>query len=136
MWRRLKQLGVAQIGDGLVGLPQTEETREQLDWVAEQVIEADGQATVWVAQPTLRADAQSLAATMTEARNAEYEELIAEISAADSPADHRTVARWRRELRRIDRRDHFGADRRDIAHAAISDHVAPAPPATVSEGSK
>src|SRR5262249_54104107 len=51
IWRKLKRLGVAQLGDGLVGLPADARTREQLEWVAEDVTEAGGSAGVWLARP-------------------------------------------------------------------------------------
>src|SRR5262249_58609323 len=51
IWRKLKRLGVAQISDGLVALPADARTREQLEWIAEEIVEADGTASVWLAQP-------------------------------------------------------------------------------------
>ena len=45
VWRKLKRLGVAQLGDGLVALPADARTREQLDWVADEVTEAGGTAS-------------------------------------------------------------------------------------------
>ena len=47
VWRQLRRLGVAQLGDGLVALPADARTREQLEWLAESVREADGTAGVW-----------------------------------------------------------------------------------------
>src|SRR5215210_1117522 len=41
VWRRLKRLGVAQIGDGLVALPADARTQEQLEWLAEEIAEAN-----------------------------------------------------------------------------------------------
>lgn len=119
IWRRLKDLGVVQIGDGLVALPDNDQTREQLEWVAAQVIEADGEAIVWTASPTTRADSDRLIAEQRAARNAEYEALQSEIAGATRSVDTRTVARWRRELRRITRRDHFNAASRDATEAAL-----------------
>jgi hypothetical protein len=49
LWRRLKRLGVVQIGDGLVGLPLDSRTLEALEWVAEDVLEAGGEAAIWLA---------------------------------------------------------------------------------------
>ena len=40
VWRRLRRLGVAQLLDGLVALPLDARTKEQLEWVAEQVADA------------------------------------------------------------------------------------------------
>ncbi len=36
VWRKLQRLGVAQIGDGVVTLPEDARTREQLEWIAER----------------------------------------------------------------------------------------------------
>ena len=52
VWRKLKRLGVAQLSDGLVGLPDDARTREHLEWIAQEVREAGGQAGVWLAEPT------------------------------------------------------------------------------------
>ncbi len=49
VWRKLRKLGVAQIGDGLVGLPTGPRSREQLEWVAEEVTDAGGAAGMWLA---------------------------------------------------------------------------------------
>jgi hypothetical protein len=52
IWRKLKRLGVAQLGDGLVGLPADARIREQLEWMAEDVTEAGGSAGGgWPARP-------------------------------------------------------------------------------------
>ena len=55
LWRRLKRLGVAQLSDGLVALPADARTREQLEWLADDVVEAAGTAGLWVARPTTAA---------------------------------------------------------------------------------
>lgn len=122
VWRQLKDLGVAQVGDGLVALPNDARTKERLEWVAAKVLEADGEAIVWIATPSGRRHSDSLAQQMRTARNCEYAELLSEINAADR-AGQRTIQRWRREWRRIDRRDYFRAPLRDQARLAIADLV-------------
>lgn len=121
IWRKLKDLGVAQVGDGLVALPKDARTKEHLEWVAAKVIEASGEAIVWVATPTPRRQSDELARQLRHDREAEYAELLAEIAEAGSDADPRSVARWRREWRRIDRRDYFRSDGRDAARLAIDE---------------
>ncbi len=128
VWRKLKDLGVAQVGDGLVGLPHDARTREHLDWIAARVAEADGEAIVWVATPATRRDSAALARQMRDARSEEYQALVAEITEHGDDADRRTVARWRRALRRIDRRDYFRSPGRDRARLEI-ERVAAAHPA-------
>src|SRR5918995_240816 len=51
VWRKLRRLGVVQLVDGLVALPADARTKEQLEWIAEEVLEAGGEATVWGGQP-------------------------------------------------------------------------------------
>lgn len=123
VWRRLKQLGIAQLGDGLVALPANARSREHLEWVAEQVLEADGEATVWIAKPTSRNDTDRLKQQLVEARDLEYRELLAEVGAAETPVDPRTRDRWRRQWRSIDRRDYFRSDLRVETQVAIDEAV-------------
>lgn len=124
VWRKLKDLGVAQLGDGLVALPHDARTKEHLEWVAAQVIEAGGDATVWLATTGSRRDSAHIAQQMREARDDEYRELVDEITSADEPVDARTVARFRRQWRRIDRRDYFRSRLRDRARVSLADLVA------------
>lgn len=130
IWRKLKQLGVAQLGDGLVALPADARTRERLEWVAQDVTEASGTAWVWLAQPTSRAQEQQLAASMAHARAAEYAALRDEATAAaalsGSPRAS-ALRRLRAELRRINRRDYFPPAERDQAKTAIEALIEPAP---------
>ena len=51
-------------------------------------------------------------------RTAEYIALTEEVTNDDS-ADRRTLARWRREYRQIEKRDHFASDGGDRARLAI-----------------
>jgi hypothetical protein len=143
VWRKLKRLGVAQLGDGLVALPADARTRELLEWVAEDVTEAGGTAGVWLAQPTTQAQERLLAAAMASARAEEYATVRDEaLAAADLAAPVRTTAlrRLRAELRRITRRDYFPPPERDQARAAVETLADPAggqpveaPSATVTE---
>src|SRR3954454_2358524 len=76
LWRRLKRLGVAQLGDGLVALPADARTREQLEWAADAALAAGGTAGVWLARATTRAQGRELAQAMNAARAREYEFLV------------------------------------------------------------
>lgn len=117
IWRKLNQLGVAKIGDGLVALPNDARTKEHFEWLAAQIDEANGEAIVWVASTVRRRQSEALAKQMRDARDAEYQRLLDELTSA--PLDSRTVGRWRREWRRIDRRDYFRAPLREDARIAI-----------------
>ncbi len=124
LWRRLKRLGVAQLADGLVALPADADTREQLEWLADDVLAANGTAGVWLARPTSGAQERELATALAGARAAEYQELIAQCRAAAEadPAERaRAVRRLRGEWRAIGRRDFFPPPERDLAAAALRD---------------
>jgi hypothetical protein len=124
VWRKLKRLGIAQISDGLVALPCDARTREQLEWIADEVTEAGGSAAIWLARPASVAQERSLAAGMAEARAAEYRAVITQArqaSGADETSAAAAAGRLRAELRRIARRDYFPPPERDQAHAAAQD---------------
>jgi hypothetical protein len=122
LWRRLRALGVAQLGDGLVALPADSRTREQLEWLASEVEEAGGEASVWVAEPSSAKQGRGLAEQMQLAVAAEYLELVESARAAlkaESGPRKRRLAKLRRDLRRIRRRDYFPPAERDEARAAV-----------------
>jgi len=122
LWRTLRRLGAVQLLDGLVALPADGRTREQLEWLADEVLEAGGEASVWLGQPGSAGQERALAQRMQAAIADEYITLIAQArSAMATPAGarKRTLGRLRRELRRIRRRDYFPAPERDAASAAV-----------------
>src|SRR4051812_9995236 len=63
-WQKLKRLGVAQLAEGLAALPADARTREQLDWIADEVIDAGGTAGVWIAHPASTNQEHELARAM------------------------------------------------------------------------
>jgi hypothetical protein len=122
VWRKLKRLGVAQLADGLVALPADARTREQLEWIADEITESGGEASIWLARPASAAQERDLAHRMATARAGEYTAVTAEAEAATAVGSRearRTGERLRAELRRIGRRDYFPPPERDGAHTAV-----------------
>ena len=122
VWRKLRRLGVAQVLDGLVALPADARTREQLEWIAQEVLAADGDAAIWLARPSSRAQERALVQQMTESVAADYAEVIAaarEARRLDDATRARTVTRLRRELGRIRPRDFFPPPARERAQQAV-----------------
>jgi hypothetical protein len=110
LWRSLRRLGVVQLADGLVALPLDARTKEQLEWLADEVIEAGGEASIWIAEAGSAAQDRALAARMAEAVAAEYRAVGAAARAARSATvatRRRMLRRLRRELRSIRARDYF-----------------------------
>ncbi len=127
LWRKLRRLGAAQVLDGLTALPLDARNREQLEWLADEVIEAGGEATIWVGELTSAAQERELATRMAEAVAAEYRALIDDATAARAERSgprRRTLGRLRRELRRIRARDHFPPAERELAQQAVEELAA------------
>ena len=122
VWRALKRLGAAQLVDGLVALPADSRTREQLEWLAETVIEAGGEATIWLGQAGSVAQERAITERMRAVVAAEYRKITQDASAARSRsagARKRTLGRLRRELRRVRARDYFRAPEQVDATATV-----------------
>ena len=122
IWRKLKRLGVAQLLDGLVALPADARTKEQLEWIADEILEAGGTATVWLGRPGSAAQQRTIAETMADTVAADYRAVTAAAETAGTLGEtdrRRILARLRRELHRISRRDHFPPPERNQARAAV-----------------
>jgi hypothetical protein len=122
VWRKLKRLGVVQVADGVVALPADARTREALEWIAEEVVDHDGEATVWLGRPADSAGRAAMVARMTAVVDREYDQVIAAAQALtgdDESAHRRALTRLRRELRRIEARDFFPSTRREDARHAL-----------------
>jgi hypothetical protein len=122
IWRKLKRLGAAQLLDGLVALPLDSRNRERLEWLAEEVTDAAGEATIWVGEFGSAAQERELAARISEAVAAEYRAVIEEAGKLNAQApgrQRRSLGRLRRELRRIRARDYFPPPERELARQAV-----------------
>jgi hypothetical protein len=132
LWRKLRQLGAAQIVDGLVALPATAETREQFDWLAQSVRESAGDAWVWESELRSAAQERELMRAMADAIANEYREVAAAARRArceSAVPRRRTVARLRRELHRIDAHNYDRSPERAAAVDAIDRLAAKLEPA-------
>jgi hypothetical protein len=123
VWRKLRRLGVVQLVDGLVALPADARTKEQLEWVADEVLDAGGEATIWMGRPGSAAEERRLAARMAAAIAEEYRNVLTAVDDAGAETStatrRRIVGRLGRELQRIGHRDFFPPAERERAHAAV-----------------
>jgi ChrB-like protein len=125
LWRRLRRLGAVQLVDGLVALPLDARTREQLEWLAEGILEKGGEASVWIGRLAEAGNERALVARMADASAAEYRTVIeASIAARTKGADRRTLERLRRALRDIRSRDFFTPPEREQAEQAVEELAA------------
>jgi hypothetical protein len=123
VWRKLRRLGVAQIVDGLVAAPHSVGNLEQMGWVANDILDADGEAQLWTAELNSAKQERELVARLNREIAEAYRAFVDEIEASGQgaePVGRRQLDRFKRELRGIVRRDHLGAPGRDRAERALA----------------
>ena len=72
---------VAQLLDGLVALPADARTREQLEWLADEVVEAGGESWLWLGRLGSASQERAIARRMADGVAADYEAVTAEAAA-------------------------------------------------------
>ena len=78
VWRKLRRLGAAQLLDGLVALPADAPDAGAVEWLAEEVLEAGGEAWVWLGRLGSAAQERALARADGRAVAGEYVAVMAE----------------------------------------------------------
>src|SRR5215218_5925053 len=119
LWRKLRRLGAVQLVDGLVALPADPRTIEAFDWLADEVVDAGGEAWTWRAQPGSKDQQRTLEERMTSAIVDEYRALLVEVDSEPAEPSRRTVERLRRGLRQIEARDYFRPPESEATRRAI-----------------
>jgi hypothetical protein len=122
LWRALKRLGAGLIADGVAALPESPRNVEHFEWLAAQVTENAGTASVWLARPRTRAAERLLVAGLREAVEGEYRAVRDEALAAAGESEvarRRALRTLRRTLARIQARDYFEAPGARAARDAV-----------------
>src|SRR5688500_10749440 len=83
IWRKLKRLGALLLHDGVWVLPATARTQEQFQWLAAEIGELGGEATVWESHALLPGQATVLIAQFTAQVDATYAEILAELTGVE-----------------------------------------------------
>jgi hypothetical protein len=126
LWRAIRRLGAIQLGDGLVALPHSPRNLEHLQWLAADIAEHDGTASVWHARADSSRDNDLHVAQLRTSADQEYRAVLEEAESASAgdltPTERRRVTRrLRGQLRRIALRDHFQAPSGALARVAVDD---------------
>jgi ChrB-like protein len=77
VWRKLKQLGAISVQDAVWVLPATPRTQEQFQWLASEIVELGGSASLFESQLIYANDAHSLREQFEGRARAAYEEILA-----------------------------------------------------------
>jgi hypothetical protein len=116
VWRKLKKLSAFLLHDSVWVLPATPRTREQLRWLASEVRELGGEATVWESQLTLGADEDELVGRFTEAVDAQYREILTALKAKD-----RDLPALSRKYVQAHAQDYFSSELGSRVREALAD---------------
>lgn len=131
VWRRLRRLGAVMLHDGLWTLPADAKTREDFEWLAEEIEERGGSVLLWesrsldlaqdaVVAEKFRAEADERYGNLAEA--AEQLSRVGGRRSVTTRSVEQALQRLRvleRTLRLERRRDYFRSSGREAAEAAI-----------------
>ncbi len=105
VWRKLKRLGAILLHDAVWVLPATPATIEQLQWLAQEILESEGSATVWEARASLPEQDEALVRQFVAQADAAYQEIQAELERPGAD-----LAALARRYRQIQAHDYFPTD--------------------------
>ena len=130
VWRRLKRLGAVMLHDGAWILPSDTKTREDFEWLAEEVEERGGSVLLWEARSLpkgqdaevierFRAEAADRLAAITDTAAKLGRVGTARSSEREIDKALQRLSALERTLRLERRRDYFGAPGRADAEQAV-----------------
>jgi len=104
VWRKLKKLGAVLLHDAVWVLPATPHTREQLRWLAAEIEEMNGEATVWESRLT-NGQEDKIVDQFTAALAPTYREILAalKMKSVDLPA-------LSRQYQQVNTQDYFDSE--------------------------
>jgi hypothetical protein len=79
MWRRLQKIGAVAVKNAVYVLPRTDQSSEDFHWVAREILESGGDASVCEATFIEGITTNELIELLRAARDSDYRELMAEI---------------------------------------------------------
>jgi hypothetical protein len=91
IWRKLKQLGAVLLHDAVWVLPASPRTQEQFQWLAAEIIECGGEATICDCELLDKQRQAALVRQFSEQTDAAYQEILAALNRKNP--DHTALAR-------------------------------------------
>ena len=133
IWRRLQQIGAVPTRNSVYVLPNTEQCREDFEWIRTEIVALGGEATVFAADAISAGGSDDIVTVFRRTREQEYRALKSEIDrllpaakrkrAADSSGlaqVSRVIRALRDRFRSIERIDFFDAPAREATAASLA----------------
>lgn len=116
--RKLQRIGAVALKNSVYVLPSTDEALEDFQWLRREITAEGGEAMLLDSDFLEGVPNGVLEQMGREERDREYRELLDSVNSLTTVSDA-DIARLRRQLAEIVRRDHFGAPGRDAAEFAV-----------------
>ena len=116
--RKIQRIGAVALKNSVYVLPGTDEALEDFQWLRREIIAEGGEAMLLDSDFLEGVPNGVLEQMGREERDREYRDLVDSVNALTTVSDA-DIARLRRQLAGIVRRDHFGASGRDAAEFAV-----------------
>src|SRR2546427_654751 len=132
MWRRLQKIGAVPVKNAVYVLPRSDQSVEDFHWVAREIIEAGGDASVCEATFIEGITNQEVIELFRSARAADYVTLISEIKQIDQEIRKAAkseawpsgsigpVTKLRQKLNEIESMDFFECPERDQSESLLT----------------
>jgi hypothetical protein len=114
VWRKLKQLGAVALQDAVWVLPATPQTREQFQWLAAEIEEFAGEATLWESRLLAESMERRVIVQFTEPVESAYREILRELK-----RKRPDLAILSKRYQQIQARDYFRSELGKQVRAAL-----------------
>jgi hypothetical protein len=133
IWRRLQRLGAVAIKNSVYALPQSDQAREDFQWVLREIVEGGGDGTVCEARLLDGMNDNQVEALFVNARASDYKRIAEDarrfantlatkrkaVTEESRPQLEADVARLKRRLDEVEAIDFLGAPGREAAAGLI-----------------
>ena len=114
VWRKLKQLAAVALQDAVWVLPANPQTREQFQWLAAEIEELGGEATLWESRLLSAGMEGRMTARFNEPVEAEYRAILRELK-----KKRPDLASLSKRYQQIQARDYFHLEPGKKVRAAL-----------------
>lgn len=100
VWRKLRSLGAVLTHDSVWVLPENSRNKEQFQWLANDINQQAGSASVWISQATLEGQDKVLEQAFLELVEPQYQALLLELE-AENP-DLAAISKRYQQIKAVD----------------------------------
>ncbi len=91
LWRKLKKLGVCPVQDSVCVLPLSDKNREDFEWIAAEVTEGGGDASVWITVSMSPDKEKTVREFFIAQVNDQYRKIITDIETITDPNELKKI---------------------------------------------